>query len=216
MIRTLVRTIQDFGLLNASKHYAIQVINKITFFNVYRILLIDRPNSRGTVLDPKYQCKFLEPHEILAYVNRPEFNLSEDFVRQALQKGDRCCAILDRDVLATYCWYSTQVTSINQHLQIACPPGYVYSYHDYTHTDYRRQRLQTVRSAQGLQDTLSRGAKGVIGYVDENNFPAIRSLERRGGRFVGRIVAIHLFGEYRIYHSKGSAALGVRITPKQT
>ena len=219
MVRTFAHSIREFGWLNTIKHYVIELINKLTFFRIYRLMLIDQPKPEWLTLNPKYTCRFFNADEMRAYLTQEAIDLSEDFVNTAFAKGDLCCAILDDNSLISYGWYSNQATLINPHLRISCAAGYTYMYHGYTHPNYRGQRLHAIRVTHGLKEHSQKGAnetnstKGLIFYVEADNYRSLRSAARLNARNVGRVVTIRIFGKYLLHHCAGCQRYGLNITP---
>ena len=218
MVRAFALSIREFGCLNTIKHYAIELINKITFFRIYRLMMIDQLKPEWLTLDPQYTCRFFNADEVRAYTGHETIDLSDEFLNTALAKGDLCCAILHGHALASYGWYSTQATLLNPHLRLSTADNYTYMYHGYTQQNYRGQRLHAIRVMHGLQAYLRKGAedtnriKGLIFYVEADNHRSLRSAARLNAQNFGRVVAIRLFGKYHVFHSPGCKKYGIDIT----
>ncbi len=221
MVRTFARSIREFGWLKTIKHYVIALINRVTFFRVYRLMMIDQLKPEWLTLDPQYTCRFFNADEMRVYLGQAAIDLPEDFVNKAIAKGDLCCAILDGDSLASYGWYSRQATLINPQLRLSCMTGYTYMYHGYTHPAYRGRRLHAIRMMQGLEICLRQSAngtnstrtKGLIFYVEADNYRSLRSAARLNAQNFGRVITIRLFGQYHVFHSAGCKQYGLSVTP---
>jgi len=62
--------------------------------------------------------------------------MTEDFVAEALAKGDECFGILDGQTLAAYSWYSTKPTRIRPpDLFLRIDGHYIYMYKGFTVTE---------------------------------------------------------------------------------
>ena len=212
MVRAFVLSIREFGWLNTIKHYVIEVINKVTFFRIYQLMVIDQLKPEWLTLDPQYTCRFFNADELRAIINHEATDLSDDFVDTALAKSDLCCAILHGNSLASYGWYSNQATLINPHLRLSTPNNYTYMYHGYTHQNHRGRRLHAIRVMHGLKEYLQNGATGLIFYVEADNHRSLRSAARLNAQNFGRVVAIRLFGKYHVFHSPGCKKYGIDIT----
>ena len=97
-----------------------------------------------------YQARFLKPPELFEFARQSEYEMPEQFVRNALQKGDECFAILDGDILACFGWYSRKPTAITHDLTLHFRQDCVYMYFGYTHPRYRGQRLHAFNMGLAL------------------------------------------------------------------
>jgi hypothetical protein len=140
--------------------------------------------------------------------------MPESFLDGALAKGDACYGILDGANLAAYGWYATTPTAIDPpDLRLHFNPEYVYMYKGFTHTRYRGQRLHAVGMTKALGAYLARGYKGMVSYVEANNFASLKSVYRMGYTDFGRITLARLAGRYLARSSQGCAPYGFRVEP---
>lgn len=193
--------------------YGIRAANRLGYFQLLKCVTIAEPPAEYLDAGPKYVCRFLTPEELFHYSADPANKLSADFLRDALAKGDECYAILDGAKLASYGWYSTGATEIEDGgLAISFAKGWVYMYKGYTLPAYRGQRLHAIGMARSLEEYRKRGCRGIVSYVAANNHSSLKSCYRMGYRDFGTI-AIRRFGggPFRIWHSPGCAAYGVKV-----
>ncbi len=130
-----------------------------------------------------------------------------------LPKGDYCYAILDGEKLASYGWYSTKPTSINPELVLYFNDQWVYMYKGYTHPGYRGQRLHAIGMAKALEAFTKKGFKGLISYVETNNFASLKSVYRMGYRNFGKVRILKIFGRYFIKSDEGCSAYDFTVKP---
>lgn len=160
-----------------------------------------------------YRGEFLSRAQLTEMVrNRPEYEISERFLREAFDKGDECYGILDGAVLAAYGWYSNAPTAID------CPgmvlhfdDRYIYMYKGFTHVHYRGQRLHAIAKTRAFEAYLSRGYKGLLSYIEWNNFSSLRSCYRIGNQDFGQIYLARLFGRYITYADEGCRRYNFRL-----
>lgn len=90
---------------------------------------------------------------------------------------------------------------------------HVYMYKGFTHEGYRGQRLHAAGMAQALQEYRAEGSKGIVSYVESNNFSSLKSCYRMGYVAFGYVVVLRVAGRYFIARSKGCRDRGVALTP---
>lgn len=161
---------------------------------------------------PQYVARFLSPAEIRNFGMDPESDMTEDFVAEALAKGDECFGILDGPTLAAYSWYSTKPTRIRPpELFLRIDGRYIYMYKGFTRNQYRGQRLHAIGKTLALQAFMERGFRGMISYVEFDNADSLKSTRRMGARLFGSIFIFGMFGHYIVFVTRGCRKFGVRI-----
>jgi ribosomal protein S18 acetylase RimI-like enzyme len=212
----LQRDIQDFGVANTLKDLVFRTINRFVLFQVFRCMTIATVNPKYYDPGPKYTCKFLSREELLRLSRIPELYLSEDFLHEALERDHQCYAILDGDSVAAYGWYSNGPTAVSNDLAVRFHQDYVYMYNGLTHTEYRGRRLHAIGMTRALDDYLKRGFKGIISYVEENNYRSLQSVYRMGYEDFGKVLILKVFGKYFIHSSEGCRAYGFSVVKKSS
>lgn len=138
--------------------------------------------------------------------------MSETFLRQAFAKGDECYGFLDGSVLAAYGWYSTKPTDIDAPgMVLHFDDRYIYMYKGFTHVKYRGQRLHAIGMTQTLEAYLASGYKGILSYVEWNNFSSLKSCYRMGYSDFGNVYLTRLFGHYLTHSDRGSMNYGLHL-----
>lgn len=196
----LKRIRQAFGIKGVLHALKYSFLNKITFYKELQGMIVTMQTLNPKYLEgnPEYTHKFLTNDEVKKYSDNPETQLSQKFLERALANGDRCFAILDGDFLASYGWYSTKPTPITKDLELHFDPAWVYMYKGYTHPKYRGQRLHAIGMAKALEAVTNEGYKGLISYVETNNFASLRSVYRMGYVNIGKVSIIKILGKYHI------------------
>jgi hypothetical protein len=138
--------------------------------------------------------------------------LDKAFLEEAMGKGDECFAILDGGALASYGWYSDKSTKVSDELELHFSSQYVYMYNGFTHPKYRGQRLHAIGMTMALNHYLGKGYKGIVSWVEANNFSSLRSCYRMGYKDFGDIHILKLFRKYRIKCSDGCQKYGFRVS----
>jgi hypothetical protein len=104
-------------------------------------------------------------------------------------------------------------TSISDTMRLHFDPTWVYMHRGYPLPAYRGRRLHAVAMSWALRRYTSRGARGLISYVDFNSFPSLRSVERLGYRIFGEVVVFALGGREFAVSTPGCRPYGFRVLP---
>jgi hypothetical protein len=204
---------RKFGAARAAHGLVYRTLNRLTDYQVLKGVKVTRPDP-GFLSGPEtYRYGFLDADTLRRLATEPQYELDEDFLNEALPRGDECFGILTGDTLASYGWYSKKPTNISADLVLHFNPEFIYMYKGYTHLGYRGQRLHAIGMTMALQAYLKRGYKGLISYVEANNYGSLKSCYRMGYEDVGKIYVARLFRRYRTWHTRGCRAHGLEVRP---
>ncbi len=204
----LRRNLKFFGLIKTCQDLALRALNRAVLFKVLKGIEIRRPDPSFTD-SGKYRALFLDPSMLYRFSADPENEMSEEFVEDALSKGDECFAVLDGETLAAYGWYSNSPTAIDPpDLTLHFGNEFIYQYKGFTRERYRGRRLYAIGITRALQHYLARGYKGFVSYVEWNNFASLRSSYRMGFVDFGAIFVTRVFGRLRLHSTPGCTAYG--------
>ena len=161
------------------------------------LTMIDLPE------DGELTVKFLSQDELLDYAKDPVNELTPEFLDTAFSKEDRCLAILDKDTLASYGCYSNKPTRIFNNIDLFFSSEWMYMYKGYTRTDYRGMRLHAIGMCHAAKHFTEEGCKGLISYVESNNFASMKSVTRMGYEIFGSIYILSAFKKFVSFSSPG-------------
>jgi Acetyltransferase (GNAT) family len=187
-------------------------VNRLTLLMVMKCLTIDTVDRGFLQRGGTYTCAFLDAERLRTLSESREYELERDFLDEALSKGDQCLAILDGDRLASYGWYSTKPTKVNEGLEINFDERYVYMYKGFTHPSYRGQRLHATGMTTALNHYLDQGYRGIVSWVEANNASSLRSCYRMGYKDFGEIYVVKLLRKHFIRCSEGCEDYGVTVS----
>jgi ribosomal protein S18 acetylase RimI-like enzyme len=207
----LRKTADDFGWPAALQAAAQGAINRIAFFRVLKCIQVSEVDPRYLAIDPRFQHGFLDEATLRRFSDDPRYDLSPEFLGEALAKGDECYGILEGDRLASFGWYSAVPTRISDNLRFCFDRRYVYMYKGYTDPDYRGQRLHALGMTSALEQFRGRGADGLVSYVYATNFDSLRSCYRMGYTDVGQIYCLYAGGHYWIHADASCRKAGVSL-----
>ena len=178
---------------------------RLTYFKIFRITMLRLADADPAYLAevPGYAGGYLDRESCKKLAKDPTYDLPESFVDRALANGDKCYAIMQDGVVASYGWYSDKPGMISDRFQFHYDNAYIYRYGGFTLPSFRGRRLHAFNHAAGLKDYEERGYKGMISIVEAQNYNSRRSDDRLGFTTFGTIFVIRLFGRYFIHSSKG-------------
>jgi hypothetical protein len=188
-IKTLKLIKEKFGYPAVFHALNYSFINKIHFFKELQGMTVTMNTLDPKYLEgnEKYTYRFLTEDELKKYSQDEKNYISPEFLEHALEKGDYCYAVLDGDILASYGWYSSKPTEITNELILHFDESWIYMYKGYTSLDYRGQRLHAIGMARSLKAFTEKGFKGIISYVETNNYASLRSCDRMGYKNFGKV-----------------------------
>lgn len=190
-IESARREIERFGWPAALRARGLRAAGRAVDFRVLRALGIERPSPEFLELPPRYAHRFLGEAALRRLAGSAECDMPAELLDAALEAGDRCHAILDGEVLASYGWYSRRPTPIEHGLVLHVrDPRCVYMYKAYTRPEYRGQRLHAIGVTLALRALLAEGANGLVSFVDAANLSSLRSSYRMGYEDLGLVYVL--------------------------
>jgi hypothetical protein len=194
------RTAKNVGWAGVAYDLHYRALNHITLYMVLQGMTVTMETLDHQFLagPDRFRYGFLDEATLRRYSPDPSNRLGGAFLDQALRKGDSCYAVLDGETLAAFGWYSNKPTHINEDLQLHFHPSWIYMYHGHTRDEYRGQRLHGVGMAKATEAFTQRGFRGLISYVEANNFSSLKSVYRMGYRNFGRVSVLRMLGRHII------------------
>jgi len=204
--------VKTSGLSDAVYDLGYRSVNRFTMLKILKCVMIDTADRKFLQGANGYTYEFLDPEKLIVLSKNREYKLERGFLNEAISKGDECFAILDGDSLASYGWYSNQSTRVSNVLELHFNERYIYMYNGFTHPNYRGQRLHAIGMTMALNHYLNRGYKGIVSWVEANNFSSLRSCYRMGYRNFGEIYVIKFFRKHIILCSRGCRDYGFKVS----
>lgn len=163
-----------------------------------------------------FDCHFLSDEELARYAKDPVNQMPADWVAQARARGDRCYACVKHGVLASYGWYSRVHGEIDDGLRLAFDARDVYMYKGFTLKSFRGQRLHAIGMAHALRAYVAEGARGIVSWVESNNFASLRSCYRLGYTDIGTIYVVQPRGRMFTFATGQCRARGLSVVSSGT
>jgi hypothetical protein len=205
-------SIKNFGLSKALADLGLRAANRVVLFKVLKGICIETVDRAFLSCDGKYRGIFLDEAMLRKFATDPKNDLPAAFLDEAFAKGDECYGFLAGTALAAYGWYSSKPTALEMPgLQLHFSDRYVYMYKGFTAAEHRGQRLHAIGMTRALEAYLARGYRGIVSYVEWNNFGSRKSCYRMGYRDFGNIVIVGLNKHYFLHHDARCGECGLRV-----
>ncbi len=140
----------------------------------------------------------------------PENQLSRAEIDSGLAEGGECWAFVDGERIANRRWYVTSPVAIDEDLRLHFGADWILGRQEFTHPDYRGQRLLLLGGVKGTDLQTARGRKGIFGLVWVANWASRRASARVGSRYLGRLVLVGRGRFLRAFLSRGCRELDLR------
>ncbi len=216
-LQTIRQSIHQFGIAKTLFDLSYKGINSFTYARILQGMTVTMATLDPAYLNgpQHYTYQILSPGQVQAFAKDPGNNLTEEFLAYAEKKGDECFAILDGDRLAAYGWYSWKPTRLSKELTLLFSDEWVYMYRGFTHPDYRGQRLHAIGMAKALEHYANKGYRGLISYVELNNYRSLRSVYRMGYRNFGKVYILKIGHHFWIHADAGCSAYHFTAMPTE-
>ncbi len=221
-VRKLLDDRKSLGCKNLLTQYSLALLNRIVMVKVFVLVTLtpETVDKEYYNLPRGFEGRFLSPAEVRQMSGDPSLDMPAEFIEGALAKGDRCYGIIDvtgsDQILAGYGWYSESPTVIYEPLEVTFNHEYIYMYRGFTRPAYRGRRLHAYGMALAMYALVGQGpavgrlCRGLLSYVEAQNFISLKSVFRFGYQALGKLVLIQVSAtrghERFIYYRLGAAA----------
>jgi hypothetical protein len=212
--RRVRNSVATLGLAQTLHDLCLKAANRVLLIKILKVMAVERVNAAFLTCPEPYRPMFLDARTLREFSGDPANDIPGVFLEEALSKGDECFGILTGGTLASYGWYSRRPTRIDPP-ELELHPGdrYVYMYKGFTHPGHRGRRLHAIGMTLALQHYLAQGFRGLVSYVESNNFSSLNSVFRMGYETFGSVYVLKISGIYLRHASAGCRTRGVRIEP---
>jgi hypothetical protein len=210
-LRNAQKEIRHHGLRKAAFAILLKALGYGRWLNVLRCHYMEQVNPAFLEFPRDYAGSFLAPRALAEFARDGEAEISEEFLRYARAKGDKCYGFTHRGELRAYGWYATTPTRVAPGLRVHFSRDYIYMYKGFTHASHRGKRLYPFGMTRALRHYRAAGCKGMLLYVDARNLDSLKSCARMGLRVFGSVYIATVLGRRFIYASPGCARFGLRI-----
>jgi hypothetical protein len=215
-VRGIRKSVATIGLAHTVHDLALRAANRAVVIKILKGMTVESVHAEFLACPEPYRPMFLDEKMLREFGRDPANDIPKGFLEEALAKGDECYGILAGRTLASYGWYSRGPTRIDPP-ELVLHPGdrYIYMYKGFTHPGHRGRRLHAIGMTLALHHYLANGFRGLVSYVESNNFSSLTSVVRMGYEIFGTVCVLKIFGAYRTLASPGWREHGVRIEPAE-
>lgn len=207
-------TSKQFGAGAALYDVEYRGVKHIVPVQVLRGMTVGLADIEPMLLDAgDFRARFCSRDDLLNAVQDPEIaaEMSADFIERTLERGDECHGIFEGNKLVSFEWYSNQPTSIGDELVLHFDPAWTYAYKAYTLRDYRGMRLNGTGMSLATRSFTRRGSRGLVLYVEANNYPSLHSMDHMGCRIFGNVYIARAFGRVVTWATPGCKPYGFHV-----
>ena len=187
-------------------------------FNISAVVACPLARRHSGAAQPGgWPFSILKEEQLLEFSQDPSLQLVDTRIKDALARNDFCVgAIMDGNLIA-YAWRSFSATPHDKenNIWVDFRTDCGYGHHSLTLPAYRGQHIMSSLYAFADNCCLDKGKTYAIGYVDTDNYPAIRATLRAGYRIVGYAGYLLLFGRFFSFSTPGSKKYGFRFFRRQ-
>jgi len=211
-ITALKTNLKQVGIPHTLADVGLRAANRVVLFRVLKAIRIEEVDAHFLDPAPQYKGMFLDRATLRKFAADPRNELTHSFLDEAIAKGDECYGFVAGDVLAAYGWYSNKPTELDfKGLRLQFSGDYIYMYKGFTAPEHRGQRLHAIGMTRALQAYLERGYRGIVSYVEWNNFASLKSCYRMGYRDLGNVAIAGMGGHYVVRHDAACDRYGFRV-----
>ena len=180
---------QRWGLWAAIQAAVLWRLRKWFGFRVFGIYLRElKPSTENASADIGFSYRRFEhvdADELVAQFGRKELSLTEPFIRNALNRGSVCEAILHEGQIVSYGWSSFNPTLDEDDVYIEFAASHRFGHNRFTLPEFRGHHLFRPYTEVREADWRARGCTHTIANIFVDNRPSIQSALAQGSRRIG-------------------------------
>jgi hypothetical protein len=188
------------------------MLKRYAGLHVYRVgvrpLVAHRPEialPRGTRL------RVARREELMKASLDPALDMSPDFVRRALARGDMVFGAFEGARLIAYSWRTVTAAPHFDGLWATVDRPFFLGYKAYTRPSHRGRRIHAAVALFSDAYLLGRGYTAEVGFVDITNYSSLAAAKFLGRRRIGYIGHLKLFGCRIPFRTAGVRKIGARV-----
>jgi len=159
--------------------------------------------------------RIVPPEELLEAAGDPDLDLSLDFVRDALARGDVAFGAFEGDRLVGYTWRTFTAAPDRDGLWARVSHPCQYSFKAFTRRSHRRKRIHVAITSFADAYLLRRGYMFEVGYTEIDNFAAIGVADFLGRRRIGYAGYVRWFGRSIPFRTPAVRKIGAELLELQ-
>lgn len=217
-LRGVLQNAHAFGVRAALRDVEYRALNKLTRVRILHCMTLVTDDVAGaSAAPPGFVARVATAGELHAARAEPEWaaEMTTAFIDGACGRGDECVGVFDGRRLVSMAWLARAPTHITRNLVLHFDPAWAYSYKNYTLAAYRGRRLHALGVVFALGRCVRAGARGLVLYVDHDNFASLRAMRRMGFRQLGDVYVVGPEGREVAWSSPGCRSHQVRVERRE-
>jgi hypothetical protein len=181
-------------------------------FHLFQVELgDDRPDIAKPQLPLGYATRAVDLEELRPWVSKEGYGLSDEFVRGAIARGDRCVANFFHDQLVGYGFVTQVGAPVTDQLEVVIDDRLIYRYKGWTHPDHRRKHLSHARGRLNRQLFPLTNGRRTIDYVAVHNLASKLKHADVHPEWLGYCGYVRLFGREYPFTQRAPRRSGFRL-----
>jgi hypothetical protein len=208
--------VERWGWMRSALIRVVSVLRRCAGLYIYRINV--RPlaaRSSPPCLPSGITVRVVLADELLKAADDPDLDLSPDFVRDALARGDMAFGAFEDGRLVGYTWRTFTAAPDRDGLWARVSPPCQYSYKAFTRPSHRRRRIHVAITFCADAYLLERGYAFEVGYMEVNNFASIGVADFLGRRKIGYAGYLKWFGRCIPFRTPAVKKIGAELLELQ-
>ena len=204
--------IKKWGVARFVYAYLMLNLNRFVGFRISAIRSRTIPRSQIDHFDHDgINYRTLNVEDFLDKATNQKLDISYDFVRQALTRGDHCVGALDQGKVIGYAWRTISSVKINSQIKMKFGDKFYYRFKEYVLPEYRGRNIinKIKRVAESRQ--LAQGKTHAFSCIETHNYPSMKASEKHGDITIGYSAYIENRWGFLSWESKGGKDSKIRV-----
>lgn len=184
----------------AARHFGINV-------HVVRTCALAEDSQYPSTL-PGISFRQIPAEELLAASSDPSLDLTRDFVKDAITRGDMAFGAFDGPVLAAYTWRSFTSARHTDEVWVRLDRPYVYAYKSFTRANYRGHHLMPSVMLFADTESLKHQCTHRAGFVAIHNLASLAAGKHMAAEPIGYAGYLEWFGRHFPFRTRAVKNIG--------
>ncbi len=207
------KDVKRFGLQTAILGSLYNLTKRIGILEILYIIMNDRRNIRKPKLkfNEKMLFKIATRQDLLTLKDQGEYQIDEEKL-DLFDRGELCLLNYSNDEVAGYTHAHVSGRPIlKPHLELEIPDNMIYNFAGFTLPKFRGRNHHGMRHYELMQLPQCLNKRYMIGYVEFDNFAALRGDRKSGYAKIGYILVLGIARWKFIYLSKDLRKHEIRL-----
>jgi hypothetical protein len=187
-------------------------LQRYTGLHIYRVgvrTLVRHPPAYE--LPSGITLRVAQPEELMKAADDPQLDLTPDFIRGALARGDVAFGAFDGECLIGYSWRTFTAFPHSDGVWARVDRPYFFGYKAFTRPSFRGKRIHAAVALFSDSYLLERGYLAEVGLIDIANFASLRLARYLHRRRIGYAGYVKWFGRVLPFRTPAVKRIGVEL-----